>query len=103
MQLAYLQNAGKIDVIMTEDSDAWVFGGQCLICRFHDLITAYSHLYFSRNQDITDFDKITVYTSARIQEEHLSTEAGILLIAILLGGNYDEVSVFLVSDSSINS
>ena len=88
---------------MTKDSDAWVFGGQRLIRRFYNLSTAYSPLYFSRNRDVADFDKITVYTSARIQEEHLLTEAGILLIAILLGGNYDEVSVFLVSDSSINS
>ena len=88
---------------MTKDSDAWVFDGQCLNRRFYNCITAYSPLYFSRNRDIADFDKITVYTSARIQEEHLLTEAGILLIVILLGGDYDEVSVFLVLDSSINS
>ena len=52
-------------------------------------------MHVFRDRDLTDFDKINVYTAACIQSSSLLTEAGILLMAVLVGSNYDSVSIFL--------
>ncbi|KAK7054272.1 PIN domain-like protein [Favolaschia claudopus] len=74
-ELARLNRLGEIDAVLTDDGDAALFGARCII----------------RSRDKKDKDKITVYNAeaiARHPEVGL-TQGGILLLAVLGGGDYD--------------
>lgn len=76
-QLAYLNRCGTIDAVITEDSDAWVFGAKHVL---------------RKDPDSKELDKVIVYSYDRIRNSstHPLTYAGILLITILVGGDYDK-------------
>ncbi|KAK7014627.1 hypothetical protein R3P38DRAFT_3205541 [Favolaschia claudopus] len=73
-QLAWLNQQGYIDAVLTEDSDALIFGAQCVIR--------------TRGPHVEEL--ALVYSMDSI--EHTTTvgldQAGLLLCALLLGGDY---------------
>ncbi|PPR03299.1 hypothetical protein CVT24_012607 [Panaeolus cyanescens] len=79
-ELAHLNHTGFIDAVFTTDGDALVFGAQTVI----RLITE------PQPQALKWNDCVEVFTSARVQSlAHLST-GGLLLFALLTGGDYDQ-------------
>ncbi|KAJ7812414.1 PIN domain-like protein [Mycena leptocephala] len=78
-ELAYLDRLGHIDAILTDDGDVALFGARRII----------------RKLNKNDRDEITVYTSAALQSTAGVglTQGGILLIAIMSGGDYDTVGL----------
>ncbi|KAF8071956.1 PIN domain-like protein [Lyophyllum atratum] len=80
-ELAKLNSLGMIDAILTDDSDTLVFGGECIIRRSVSTILPGS----------SDFDRIFVYTADSIQHSDAVrlTRGGLLLFALLAGGDYD--------------
>ncbi|KAG1876347.1 PIN domain-like protein [Suillus subluteus] len=76
-QLALMNNAGIIDAVMTDDSDAFVFGAQ----------TVLRNSSFSADATAT----IKMYTTSSIQERvepHLTID-GFMTMAVCCGGDYD--------------
>ncbi|KAJ7226354.1 PIN domain-like protein, partial [Mycena haematopus] len=76
-ELAYLNNIGCIDGILTDDGDVALFGARRIF----------------RKMNKSEKDEITVYTSESIQNNVGLTRGGILLLAILGGGDYDTVGL----------
>ncbi|KAJ7272662.1 PIN domain-like protein, partial [Mycena haematopus] len=76
-ELGYLDYFGCIDGILTDDGDVAVFGARRIF----------------RKMNKSDKDEITVYTSESIQNNIGLTRGGILLLAILGGGDYDLVGL----------
>ncbi|KAF8218865.1 PIN domain-like protein, partial [Tricholoma matsutake] len=74
-KLAYLNQANVIDAVMTDNSDALIFGATC-------------------PQHQKDGDAVTIFTKAAVRttQDVRLTEGGMLLIALLSGGDYDTVS-----------
>ncbi|KAJ7679311.1 PIN domain-like protein, partial [Mycena polygramma] len=88
-ELAQLNKAGAIDVIITEDSDAFLFGAQCVIrtsgyAAFHPLVPM---LIISR-PSVQDKSLIFSADSIENTETVQLTRDGLLLCALLLGGDY---------------
>ncbi|KAJ7151416.1 PIN domain-like protein [Mycena crocata] len=76
-ELAQLNQMGLIDAIFTTDSDVFVFGA--------------THMITSPSKD--DYKAVHIYTAEAIQHQvHLSL-GGLLLMAILIGGDYDPVGL----------
>ncbi|KAJ6464723.1 PIN domain-like protein [Mycena vulgaris] len=71
-ELAKLNALGYIDGILTEDSDAFVFGAQCVI----------------RTTGPTVNDVCHIYTADRIHNTIGLSADGLLLFALLSGGDY---------------
>ncbi|KAF8988058.1 PIN domain-like protein, partial [Hymenopellis radicata] len=77
-ELAALNYLKLIDLVLTEDSDALVFG-TCTL---------------GRNLDLkAPFPSLTVYSRDRITEELGMSPGGILLFALLVGGDYDQIGL----------
>ncbi|KAG1785019.1 PIN domain-like protein, partial [Suillus plorans] len=75
-QLALMNGAGIIDAVMTDDSDAFVFGAQTVL----------------RNSTFSIDSTVKLYTTSAIQEHmdrHL-TDDGFLTLAICCCGDYDK-------------
>ncbi|KAF8226769.1 PIN domain-like protein [Tricholoma matsutake] len=72
--------ANMIDAVMTDDGDALIFG-------------ATYNLFVSLNIK-KDGDAVTIFTKTAVQttQDVCLTEGGMLLIALLSGGDYDTVS-----------
>ncbi|KAK0489205.1 hypothetical protein IW261DRAFT_1557699 [Armillaria novae-zelandiae] len=84
-ELAAMNKAGIIDMIITEDSDALVFGGMCILRRL-------PRSKGDNGKKIKiDPDEYVLYSSKHIlaQDNVRLTEGGLFLLAILLGGDYD--------------
>jgi holliday junction resolvase YEN1 len=101
-ELARLNSEGIVDAVLTEDSDAFIFGAthvirksvpsQCIALSPQIL----SMRTLSHSPVLTDSkDEITVYTADAIRAApDLSlTRGGMLLITLLSGGDYDPVSI----------
>ncbi|KAJ7137295.1 PIN domain-like protein [Mycena filopes] len=73
-ELAHLNRNGKIDGIITEDSDALVFGAKCVIRAPGSLVK----------------DAALFFTSHAIEHAVSLDEGGLLLCALILGGDYDD-------------
>ena len=95
-ELALLNCQGYIDVILTEDSDAFVFGARSVIREY------VRHLHPSNGKKTNDFCSSTytdnkgwcdMYTADRIQTTDTVrlTQGGLLLLALFCGGDYDKV------------
>ncbi|KAK0479341.1 PIN domain-like protein [Armillaria novae-zelandiae] len=84
-ELAAMNKAGIIDMIITEDSNALVFGGMCILQR-----PPRSKGDNGKKIKI-DPDEYVLYSSKHIlaQDNVCLTEGGLFLLAILLGGDYD--------------
>ncbi|KAJ7776381.1 PIN domain-like protein, partial [Mycena metata] len=78
-ELARLSCEGTIDAVLTDDSDAAIFGARCII----------------RSLDKKNRDMVTVYTSKALQNTPTVglTLGGMLLLAVLRGGDYDTVGL----------
>ncbi|KAG1766587.1 XPG I-region-domain-containing protein, partial [Suillus occidentalis] len=75
-QLAQMNGAGIIDAVMTDDSDAFVFGAQTVL----------------RNSTFSVDSFVKLCTMSAIQEHvdcHLTSD-GLLTLAICCGGDYDK-------------
>ncbi|KAJ7755459.1 PIN domain-like protein [Mycena metata] len=73
-ELAQLNRNGEIDGIITEDSDALVFGAKCVIRATSSCVE----------------DAALVFTSEAIERAMSLDEGGLLLCALVLGGDYDD-------------
>lgn len=79
-KLVYLNWANMIDAVMTDDGDALIFGATCII----------------RDLNIKkDGDAVTIFTKTAVQttQDVRLTEGGMLLIALLSGGDYDMIGL----------
>jgi Holliday junction resolvase YEN1 len=94
-ELACLIKFGIIDAVLTDDGDALVFGATQIIRRCAVLSGFMAQLSTSAlSPDLTDSkDEVTVYTADAISTTAgvPFTRGGILLIALLSGGDYDTV------------
>ncbi|PPQ81847.1 hypothetical protein CVT24_008666 [Panaeolus cyanescens] len=75
-ELAVLNHLGFIDAVFTTDSDTLVFGAQTVI----KIITERGSRWN---------DEVEVFTSARIESEAHLSPGGLILFALLTGGDYD--------------
>ncbi|KAF8054913.1 PIN domain-like protein [Lyophyllum atratum] len=75
-ELAKLNSLGMIDAILTDDSDTLVFGGECII---------------RSAPGSTNFDRILLYDANSIEHSEgvKLTRGGLLLFALMAGGDYD--------------
>ncbi|KAJ7060174.1 hypothetical protein C8F01DRAFT_1084569 [Mycena amicta] len=74
-ELAYLNKFGHIDAILTTDGDVFAFGGLCII---------------QMNGSKVD-EEVPLYEAATFISSPLNLdEAGIILVALLAGGDYDQ-------------
>ncbi|KAJ7705213.1 PIN domain-like protein [Mycena metata] len=71
-ELAQLNNNGEIDAIITEDGDAFLFGARCVI---RTLGSSVQH-------------SSLIFTSESIENSVSLDKCGLLLYALLLGGDY---------------
>ncbi|KAJ7366949.1 PIN domain-like protein [Mycena albidolilacea] len=78
-ELAHLSKHGFIDAVLTDDGDAALFGARRIFRKLN-----------KKNKD-----EITVYTSDALQNnpDVRLTNGGILLLAVLNGGDYDTVGL----------
>ncbi|KAJ8453999.1 hypothetical protein ONZ51_g13284 [Trametes cubensis] len=74
-ELAEMNKSGIIDIVLTEDSDALVFGA----------ITVARNPSYKR----TDADIIAIYRTSSILQEQRLSRGDLLLFALLLGSDYD--------------
>lgn len=89
--LGYLDEFECIDGILTDDGDVALFGARRILRRF---VQVYSSGYIILTTDRMNKDKqdeITVYSSESLQKTLGLTRGGLLLLAILGGGDYDTV------------
>jgi 5'-3' exonuclease len=97
-ELAYLNQILAIDLVLTSDSDVFLFGATHVMRRsvfYYHLIKV---LTLHSPQDSSERDNIEVYTDegfARQSNQTLSP-AGFLFIAIMCSGDYDPVCVPLL-------
>ncbi|KAF8899903.1 PIN domain-like protein [Gymnopilus junonius] len=75
-ELASLSKQGLLDAVLTEDSDTVVFGARTII-RF--------------DGDVPDDEQVLVYRASDIENhaDLMLTHADLVLIALLVGGDYD--------------
>jgi Holliday junction resolvase YEN1 len=96
---------GHIDAILTDDGDVALFGARRIIRKWVILfqLTYLFLTVFRLNKN--DRDEITVYTSAALQSTAGVglTQGGILLIAIMSGGDYDTVRIILACQEQDHS
>ncbi|KAJ7268871.1 PIN domain-like protein, partial [Mycena rebaudengoi] len=85
-ELAQLDKLEFIDAIITEDSDAFVFGVTCVIHISEQYTPAYTNYKLRPH-----VEKVAhIFESSNISSEPLSLdEDGLLLIALMAGGDYD--------------
>ncbi|RDB28015.1 Flap endonuclease GEN 1 [Hypsizygus marmoreus] len=96
-ELARLNSLGIIDAIFTDDSDTLVFGGECIIRRsllsFQLFLLSFMGklALFSRPWKSTESDHVILYTADSIEYSNgvKLTRGGLLLFALLAGGDYD--------------
>ncbi|KAI4520467.1 PIN domain-like protein, partial [Schizophyllum commune Loenen D] len=72
-ELAYLASEGLVDAVLTADSDTLLFGAKILL---------------RSSQDRRKPDEVEVYRQDRLNEIGL-THGGMLLFALVCGGDYD--------------
>ncbi|KAI0327608.1 PIN domain-like protein [Cubamyces sp. BRFM 1775] len=72
-ELAQMNKLGIIDVVLTEDSDALVFGAHTVV----------------RNYKRTDPDVVAVYRATSILRDEGLSVGDLVLLALLLGSDYD--------------
>jgi Holliday junction resolvase YEN1 len=98
-ELAYLNQILAIDLVLTSDSDIFLFGATHVIRRYVFYYHLIKVLTLRSPQDSSERDNIEVYTDegfARQSSQTLSP-AGFLFIAIMCGGDYDPVYGSLIT------
>ncbi|KAJ6257111.1 Flap endonuclease [Drechslerella dactyloides] len=80
-ECAYLQQQGVVDAVLSEDVDTLMFG-----C---------SNFWRSGSdkKDSKSLDSLQVYTSASIRQKAKLTPHGMILVALMSGGDYDSAGV----------
>ncbi|KAF7291086.1 Flap endonuclease GEN 1 [Mycena kentingensis (nom. inval.)] len=73
-ELAYLNKSANIDAIITTDSDAFVFGGICVLQMNGSKV----------------FEEISVYEATNLASSVGLDAVGFLLVALMAGGDYDD-------------
>ncbi|KAG6891749.1 hypothetical protein C0992_006170 [Termitomyces sp. T32_za158] len=87
-ELAYLNSKGYIDAILTDDCDAFVFGGRTIIKNWGATLSdKISDAVAQRSIGSNKRPQVTVYSAERI---HGLSRGGLILYALLQGGDYDE-------------
>ncbi|KAF7291087.1 hypothetical protein MKEN_01490600 [Mycena kentingensis (nom. inval.)] len=76
-ELAYLNKSANIDAIITTDSDAFVFGGICVLQMNGSKV----------------FEEISVYEATNLASSVGLDAVGFLLVALMAGGDYDDAWV----------
>jgi Holliday junction resolvase YEN1 len=94
-ELAYLNSIGIIDAVFSEDVDCFLFGARTVV-RFPSSILSDNSNPSAENSDGKDDGQhVTVFEMADIEtnEDVQLTRGGLILIALLKGGDYDPVSI----------
>jgi holliday junction resolvase GEN1/YEN1 len=93
-ELAYLSQIYAIDLVLTSDSDIFLFGATHVVRRsvfyYHLIIQV---LIFYSPQDSKRRDNVEVYTDEAFarRNNQMFSPAGFIFIAIMCGGDYDPV------------
>lgn len=92
-ELARLNKARIIDAVVTDDGDGLIFGATHVIRKYVPLVTmpTFDSTIIPLSPDLTgDKDAVTVYTAQAIRDTPgiALTEGGLLLVALLSGGDY---------------
>ncbi|KAF7790323.1 hypothetical protein EIP86_001277 [Pleurotus ostreatoroseus] len=103
-ELAYLNRAGVIDAIMTDDADAFLFGAKTIIRNPSLQLTG------NRSDPAVNLDgnpsqnhvKIFSADAIRNHPQVRLTRGGMILIALLAGGDYDHVSAYATAVTRSN-
>ena len=93
--MASLNKAGIIDVVLTEDSDAFLFGALTVIRGCVETIFCLSNIVISIFSAGRVQDNATVFSADAISENpdvNLS-KGGMYLMALLCGCDYNQVSL----------
>ncbi|RDB18870.1 Flap endonuclease GEN 1 [Hypsizygus marmoreus] len=86
-ELALLNQKGFIDAVLTEDNNAFLFGA-----RFVIRVAARNYTTAVNAHD-GGLDAVEVYSAQNILSKALLSQAGMLLVAVLRGGDYDEIGL----------
>ncbi|KAJ7792482.1 PIN domain-like protein [Mycena olivaceomarginata] len=95
-ELAHLSKHGFIDAVLTDDEDTALFGAPRIFESLSSpFIVILSLLMYVFRLNKKNKDEITVYTSEALQNnpDIRLTNGGILLLAVLNGGDYDTVGL----------
>lgn len=91
-----MNREGTIDAILTDDVDAFLFGAETIIRMYVSRSSVFGVFYctdvFSpRSVDFKD-DKFKIYHAHDCAREVRLSTTGMILVALLSGGDYDKVS-----------
>lgn len=84
-ECAALQRAGKVDVVWSEDGDSLMFGCTSLITTFR----------IPKTNGTTEKhgELVRLFTAQAVQDKHGIDQQGLVLFAMLCGGDYDTTGV----------
>ncbi|KDN37084.1 hypothetical protein RSAG8_10359, partial [Rhizoctonia solani AG-8 WAC10335] len=91
-ELAYLNNIGVIDAILSDDVDNFLFGAQVVIRNPSGTLTGNRGYPALNREGKDDGVHVMVYRMKDIEEDPACklTRGGMILIALLSGGDYDQ-------------
>lgn len=113
-ELAYLNRIGAIDAVMTDDADTFLFGANTLIRKyaysqfniFRANLTSSASLSLTGNKALPAVDMdgkaskshVMVFTDEELRKNPQVglSQGGMILFALLTGGDYDSVSAFSI-------
>ena len=101
--MAYLNRHGFIDAVVTDNSDALVFGAKCVLkrCGRYCVTLLYSFYFLSIKHGTRSSKAVDMVEVYRIEDISSSrsvglNDGGLLLYALLSGGDYSVSDRFLV-------
>lgn len=93
-ELAVLQQKGVIDLILSDDADTFVFGATWVMRNHSKNLsgTAAQAKHDKANQVVDHEAFYTLFRAERIQQETRLTHGGMVLVALMSGGDYERKS-----------
>jgi Holliday junction resolvase YEN1 len=92
-ELAYLNSIGIIDAVLSDDVDCFLFGAQTVMRNSSSTLSG-NRSHGAKNADGKDDGQhVNIYRMADIETNDgvKLTKGGLILIALLRGGDYDQV------------
>lgn len=97
--MAYLGSIGQLDAVITEDIDALLFRAPVVLAKERRLVlflpfpatTEMLKPCFRKGEKRLAADSYKVFRMDKIQEKHQLDSSGLILVALLSGGDYDQV------------
>lgn len=97
-ELAYLNSIGIIDAILSDDVDCFIFGAHTVIRNSSSTLSG-NKKHGAKNTDGKDDGQhVNIYRAMDLKshKDIGLSQGGLILIALLRGGDYDQVSSFAI-------